>query len=166
MKLKENKRKCIVCNRPAVYTEEFCSLLCWHADVQLKVGLLNEVARSMAPSVGVSGPAGGGDRIRQGPTAINLAITGTFVVSGSATGSYTFVDPNNDAEGTSTFKWYRADDTAGTNKTQLSFTTTEMAISASEQDKYLIFEVTPVSLAEPYTGTAAEIYSSQTCSAA
>ena len=162
------KSKCLICNRPALYTEEFCSPLCYSTDLQIKIGLLNEIAQSMAPAVAANaGGSGGGDRVRELPQALSLSITGTLVVSGSVTGSYTYFDPNNDVEGVSTFKWYRSDDTAGLNKAQISAAAEViLAISASEEDKYLVFEVTPVSTVYPYAGHTAEVYSTATASAA
>jgi len=160
------KGKCKVCGRPAILTEDFCSVVCYHLDTQIHLNTLNEIAKSMSPPPPASnaGGSGGGKRSTVPPEANSLLITSNFVVSGSATGSYTYYDANGDPEGTSTFKWYRSDDTVGTNKTQLVFTTTEIPISASEEDKYLVFEVTPVSTTAPQTGIAAEVYSSATSS--
>jgi hypothetical protein len=41
------------------------------------------------------------------PTAANVSISGVPVVSMMQTASYTFVDSDNDTEGTSTYQWYR-----------------------------------------------------------
>lgn len=168
----KNKNRCQICFRPigkGTYTEEFCSPYCYQTDLHMKIQMINEAVARTQPAPAVSAPGGGGsgERPQVVPQALSLAITSNFVVSGSATGSYTYFDSNNNPEGTSTFKWYRADDTDGTNKAVLtSFTTTEMAISASEEDKYLVFEVTPVSTIYPYTGAATEVYSTNTASGA
>ena len=77
------------------------------------------------------------------PQAQNVSITGTLQVGQVLTGTYTYSYTN--PEGTSTFKWYRADDATGTNRaaisgaTQLTYTLTE-----ADESKYVQFEVTPV----------------------
>lgn len=163
------KGKCRVCGRPAILTENFCSVVCFHEDARMNLAILNEVT-SLTNTDAISAPAGssgggpGRTSVQQPPEARSLSISGDLYTSGSATGSYTFYDVNGDAEGVSTYKWYSADDLAGTNKSDLGFTTTEIPISASEEDKYLIFEVTPVSVEGP-AGSATDVYSNVTMSA-
>ena len=78
------------------------------------------------------------------PNAFNVAITGTHKIGQVDTGTYTYFDANNDSEGTTTFKWYRADDASGTNKTEITgATNTSYTIVDADEGKYLLFEVTP-----------------------
>jgi hypothetical protein len=87
------------------------------------------------------------------PVASNVAISGTAVVGSVITGNYAYADAENDPEQGSIYKWYRADDSAGTNMAALSDRTEltcEIPISA--QDKYVFFEVTPVAKTGVLTG--------------
>ncbi len=80
------------------------------------------------------------------PTATGVSITGTATVGQTLTGSYTYADAENDAEGTSTFKWYAANDSGKFSvATGLTYTPTERF--------YLYFEVTPVAKTGTLTGT-------------
>lgn len=95
------------------------------------------------------------------PYAYNLAITGDLLVGSTLTGSYSYFDANGNAEGTTTFRWLRADDTNGTNKAAIAgATSSTYELAAGDEDKYVIFEVTPKTAVTPTTGTAAEVYSS------
>ncbi|WEK54740.1 MAG: S-layer homology domain-containing protein [Candidatus Cohnella colombiensis] len=91
------------------------------------------------------------------PVASNVTVTGTAQVGETLTGSYTYSDVNGDAQGTSTFKWYRADDTAGTNKTAIAGATgTTYTLAVADLGKHISFEVTPIANKAPTTGTAVE----------
>jgi uncharacterized protein (TIGR02145 family) len=88
------------------------------------------------------------------PTANDVTYSpaaGTNVV---LTGSYTFMDANNDPEATSTYKWYTATDATGTNQTPISgATATTFAVTNSESGKYIGFGVTPKAQTGTLTGT-------------
>ena len=95
------------------------------------------------------------------PTATGPAITGTLKVGETLTGHYTYDDVNGDAEGTSTYKWYRADDAAGSGKAPITGTTTaaiEITYTLQPEDlgKYISFEVTPVAATGIAQGIAVE----------
>ncbi len=95
------------------------------------------------------------------PTATAPAITGSLKVGETLTGHYTYSDVNGDAEGASTFKWYRAEDAAGSGKTAITVATTAaIAITYTLQPedlgKYISFEVTPVAATGIAQGTAVE----------
>ncbi len=91
------------------------------------------------------------------PTASDVQISGTPQMGETLTGSYTYNDPNGGGEGTSTFKWYRADDSSGTNKTEISGATAITYVSQPEDiGKYISFEVTPVAESGGVQGAAAE----------
>ena len=91
------------------------------------------------------------------PIATSVTISGTNTEGQVLTGSYTYTDVDSDAEGTSTFKWYRSDDASGTNKSAISgATSTTYTLQAADLGKYISFEVTPVASAGLTTGTAVE----------
>ncbi|WP_410495216.1 S-layer homology domain-containing protein [Cellulosilyticum sp. ST5] len=89
------------------------------------------------------------------PTAIVQAITGTLQVGESLTGNYTYSDVNGDLEGTSTYKWYRADSSSGLNKTEIAGANAKTyVLQSADEGKYISFEVTPVALTGIAQGTA------------
>ncbi len=91
------------------------------------------------------------------PTATVSAITGILKVGETLTGHYTYSDINGDAEGASTFKWYRAEDAAGSGKTAITVATAKTyVLQPADQDKYISFEVTPIAATGITQGTAVE----------
>lgn len=68
------------------------------------------------------------------------------LISGSVlTAEYDYYDAENDAEGATTFSWYRSDDQNGTNKELVSNASeATYTITSADADKYLSVEVTPV----------------------
>jgi len=91
------------------------------------------------------------------PTATVQTITGILKVGGTLTGHYTYSDVNGDIEGTSTYKWYRADDASGLNKTEIAgATSVTYVVQAADTGKYISFEVTPVAATGTAQGTAVE----------
>ncbi|MBK8454091.1 MAG: S8 family serine peptidase [Thiofilum sp.] len=81
------------------------------------------------------------------PVASNVALTGNATVGQTLTGSYTYSDADNDAEGSSTFKWLR-NGTAISGATARTYTLVTADIDATLQ-----FAVTPVAVAGQLTGT-------------
>ncbi|WP_379135385.1 hypothetical protein, partial [Paenibacillus sp. sgz500958] len=95
--------------------------------------------------------------VQAAPVASSVSISGTAQVGQTLTGSYTYNDANTDLEGTSTFKWYRADDTSGTNKAAISgATSSTYTLQADDLAKFISFEVTPVAQTGTTTGTPVE----------
>ncbi len=89
------------------------------------------------------------------PTATVKAITGILQVGETLTGNYTYSDVNGDLEGASTYKWYRADNSAGFNKTEIAGANAKTyVLTSSDEGKYIGFEVTPVALTGIEQGTA------------
>ena len=89
------------------------------------------------------------------PTVTNVQISGTAAYGQTLTGSYTYSDIDSDAEGTSTFKWYRANDASGTGATEISGATSQTyTLTSADATKYICFEVTPVASAGASPGTA------------
>jgi len=80
------------------------------------------------------------------PIASNLQIVGDANVFSTLTASYTFTDADNDAEGESILKWWRADDANGTNAVEIAADTLLYKIIAADTSKFIIFSVTPVSV--------------------
>jgi hypothetical protein len=92
-------------------------------------------------------PTGGGGGIpptNSAPVASNVMIEGDAIVGETLVGSYTYSDAENNAEGTSSFKWYRTD-LAGGNKIAITGAITRTyTIQSVDKGKFLFFEVTPV----------------------
>lgn len=80
------------------------------------------------------------------PVASDLTITGREEVAGTLTATYTYSDLNGDEEGESLIKWYRADDSTGTNKVEIASDTLMYTVHIDDEAKYLLFEVTPVTV--------------------
>ncbi|OFX40289.1 MAG: hypothetical protein A2W95_19410 [Bacteroidetes bacterium GWA2_40_14] len=79
------------------------------------------------------------------PTAADLAITGDASVYSILTGSYTFADEDDDLEGESILKWWKADDASGTNAVQIAADTNMYKVMPTDTAKFIIFSVIPVS---------------------
>ncbi|NLT48516.1 MAG: S-layer homology domain-containing protein [Clostridiales bacterium] len=88
------------------------------------------------------------------PTASDIAISGDTTVGSTLTATYTYFDANGDLEGyvdgdgnvqgVSDYQWYLADDADGTNKVAITDANMKTyTITAADEGKYLIFEVTP-----------------------
>ncbi|WP_433747477.1 S-layer homology domain-containing protein [Paenibacillus amylolyticus] len=91
------------------------------------------------------------------PQALNVSITGTAQVGSTLNGSYTYQDKDSDAEGKSTFQWYRSVDALGTNKTAIpNAATLSYTLQAADIGKYISFEVTPIAQTGKITGLAVE----------
>lgn len=89
-----------------------------------------------------------------GPIVSSLSINGDLVVTETISATYTFTDINNDAEGVSTFKWYRADDALGSVQTLIDgATSSTYTLTEADHTKYIAFEVRPfASTGTPITG--------------
>ncbi|MFD2329537.1 dockerin type I domain-containing protein [Cohnella sp. GCM10020058] len=91
------------------------------------------------------------------PVVSGVHITGGIKLSQILTGSYAYADLEGDAEGLPIFKWYAADDAAGSNKTAIAGATgIKLELMAAQYRKYITFEVTPVAAAGTLTGTPVE----------
>jgi hypothetical protein len=89
------------------------------------------------------------------PVASNLSVLGTLQYNKIATGAYTYSDADGDTEGTSTYKWYRASSSDGSDKSVITGANlTNYVIQAADTGKYICFEVTPVASTGTLTGTA------------
>jgi len=91
------------------------------------------------------------------PTAVNVMVLGTAQVGQTLTALYDYYDANDAVEGATTFKWYRADDDLGLNKTEIAGETTlSYTLVEVDLDKYITFEVTPVAVTGMLTGLPVE----------
>lgn len=87
------------------------------------------------------------------PVASDVVISGLPKVGEILTGKYQYSDSENDAEGTSIFKWYKGDDISGTDKVEiLGANTKEYTLTLDDLNKYIFFEVTPVAVSGTLTG--------------
>lgn len=89
------------------------------------------------------------------PVASNVVFQGCKIVGEILTGYYTYTDAENDAEGISSFQWYRATDALGTGATPiLGATNSTYTVQVADVGNYIGFEVTPVATNGTLTGTA------------
>ncbi len=87
------------------------------------------------------------------PTASSVSIAGTTTVGQTLTGSYTYADTESDPEGISTFKWYRADDAAGSNEVAIGgATATTYTLVAADLNKFIRFSVIPIATSGTLSG--------------
>lgn len=94
--------------------------------------------------------------VNNAPVASNVTISATsFDVGQILSGNYTYSDIEGDPEGTSTFQWYRADNSAGTlNMASIGGATTQnYTLTAADIGKYISFAITPIAATGTTTGT-------------
>ena len=87
------------------------------------------------------------------PVASSVSITGQSHVSEYLLGSYVYSDPNADPEGVTTFRWLNSSSIGGTYLPISGATNINYTVDATDLNKYLKLEVTPVSTITPFTGT-------------
>ncbi len=79
------------------------------------------------------------------PVADKVAITGTVQTGSTLTGGYRYADPENDAEGSTLYQWYRGTLADGSDKAPIAGEiTTTYTVQDADVYHYLFFEVTPV----------------------
>jgi hypothetical protein len=126
-----------------------------------KVAIANAASRSYTPSVesgdenkylvfevrprsvnGASGVRAWAVRKADGlPRATGASIE---LASTQATGKYTYTDPDGDAEGGTTFQWFRSNDAAGLDRQAISGATgPSYVLGESDEGKYLQIEIRP-----------------------
>ena len=89
------------------------------------------------------------------PVATNVSATGTVASGQTLTGTYTYADMEADAQGTSTFRWFRsASATFDANASVIpGATASTYSVQVADVGLFLYFEVTPVALTGVTTGT-------------
>lgn len=91
----------------------------------------------------------------QAPTVTNVIIGGLAKEGQVLRGTYTYEDNESDLEGTSTYKWYRSNDEAGTNKMEIiGATSNEYTLVLEDVNKYIFFEITPAAQSGVSIGAA------------
>ncbi len=112
--------------------------------IDIKLNLYSKFANNInfIEELGVNNP----------PYATSVEITGDNELGSTLTGNYTYNDDEGDLQGISLFKWYRSDNQFGLNKQLISGSTTvNHVIVTSDLNKWLTFQVQPVSI-EPVSG--------------
>jgi len=88
------------------------------------------------------------------PTATDVTVSGAYSVGETLIAAYTYADAENNPEGTSTFKWYRSNDAAGTAEAAISgATASTYVLTSADSGKYIRLGVTPVATTGTLTGT-------------
>lgn len=89
------------------------------------------------------------------PTARNVKIMGSPKVGSTLKSSYQYKDDDQDVEGTSLFKWYRADNAAVKNKIEIAGAKkSTYKITSADKGKYISLEVIPVAKTGKSKGVA------------
>jgi len=79
------------------------------------------------------------------PTANNVRVIGKTIVNTTLNGQYIYKDQNNDPQGHSIYRWYRASDAKGTDKKViLGATKSSYKLTLADQGKFISFEVEPI----------------------
>jgi hypothetical protein len=94
------------------------------------------------------------------PTATPSFQTSRRYVGQVLNGSYNYTHINGEAEGATTYKWFRADDTNGTNETEIA-TTVDYTLAVADNSKYIRFQVIPITSSGITGATVTSDYSSQ-----
>ncbi len=110
----------------------------------------------VSPGMAVLGTSTGLVVANTAPTATGVSLTGTLQVGQTVTGNYTYVDVDNDPQGSSIFQWYAAlDGICTTAKTAIAGATSQTyVLTSSEVGKSVCFEVTPVASSGTTPGIA------------
>ena len=88
------------------------------------------------------------------PVASAVSVSGPIAVDETLTGAYNFSDSNGDSEATSLYRWLESDSSDGTYSPIAGATSLTYVLTSDDLDKYLKFEVTPVSDVSPFNGLA------------
>jgi len=88
------------------------------------------------------------------PTANSVLINGYPYISEYLSGSYIYFDQNADPEGTTLFRWLSSETSNGEYSAIPGATSRNYAVTSSELNKYIKFEVTPISSVVPTNGVA------------
>jgi uncharacterized protein (TIGR02145 family) len=91
------------------------------------------------------------------PTADNLIVTGTAEVNKTLTVTYSYTDAESDTQGATTFQWYMADNSTGSNETAIpGATASTFLIQQGQQGKFIRVGVTPKAATGTIAGTEAK----------
>ncbi len=82
--------------------------------------------------------------VNEKPQALTVSVTGTLLLNSILDGNYTYSDAESDAEGGTTFQWYRANDGSGSGSTAITGATAQTyTITTTDRNKFIRFKVTP-----------------------
>jgi len=82
------------------------------------------------------------------PVATNVTVNGIVLMASTLTATYTYIQYNGIAEGSSRYQWYSANDASGTGQAALSgATTSTYTVAAPVVGKFVAVGVTPVTSA-------------------
>ena len=85
--------------------------------------------------------------VNEKPQALGVSVTGTLLLNSILDGNYTYSDAESDAEGGTTFQWYRANDGSGSDLTAITGATSQTyTLTKTDRNKYIRFKVTPKAL--------------------
>lgn len=99
------------------------------------------------------GPIQKTEQINNPPIATAVRIRGNPVYCGILTGLYDYSDSESDTEGTSSFRWLRAEE-GGAPEPIPNATSNTYTVTTSDKGKYIYFEVTPKAVSGNTSGTA------------
>jgi len=82
--------------------------------------------------------------VNDAPEAFNIQVSGATKVGQTLTGTYEYMDIENDTEAGTSFQWYRSNQSNGQDKVAIAGATTgTYQLTDEDSGKYLSFEVTP-----------------------
>ena len=88
------------------------------------------------------------------PSVSDVSQSGFAYVNFTLSGIYTYSDADGDPEGTSIYKWYRADNTSGLNEEMITgANNSSYTLVEGDNLKFVRFAVIPVALTGPSPGT-------------
>ena len=85
------------------------------------------------------------------PVASDVVILGNLEVSAELQGDYVYSDAEDDPEGETVIKWFRSDDTDGTNEQEIH-EGQNYTLTLDDEGKYIRIRVTPVATSGTLTG--------------
>jgi uncharacterized protein (TIGR02145 family) len=95
--------------------------------------------------------------LNSAPIASNVIIEGTLIVGQQLIGNYTYIQGESIAEGTSTFKWYRCNDSQGLGEVAIEGANSNTyTLQIADQGKFLRFGILPIATSTTYAGVEAK----------
>ena len=114
----------------------------------IAVGVTPVATAGTSPGVEVISDYQGPSLANVAPVASNVNYTGTLSTGQTLTSSFDYTDAENDAQGTATYQWYTATDSAGANQAAISGAKSNTYIlTGADVGKFIAVGVTPVATA-------------------
>lgn len=89
------------------------------------------------------------------PTASEVTVTGDWYIDGVVKGNYVYNDDNGDPQGTTTFRWLVSSSKGGPYEPITGAVSDTLTLTSDMKNKYIVFEVSPVSTVAPFDGAKA-----------